>query len=78
MTNVEKYTNAFMQDFEIDEETAKSLKFQDIPAWDSVGHMGLVAALEEAFEIMLEPDDIVDLSSYEKGKDILGKYDISF
>ena len=78
MTNVEKYTNAFMQAFEIDEETAKSLKFQDIPAWDSVGHMGLVAALEEAFEIMLEPDDIVDLSSYEKGKDILGKYDISF
>lgn len=78
MTNVEKYTNAFMQAFEIDEETAKNLKFQDIPAWDSVGHMGLVAALEEAFEIMLEPDDIVDLSSFEKGKEILGKYDVTF
>ena len=78
MTNVEKYTNAFMQAFEIDAETARNLKFQDIPAWDSVGHMGLVAALEEAFEIMLEPDVIVDLSSYEKGQEILGKYDVAF
>ncbi len=78
MTNVEKYTNAFMQAFEIDAETARNLKFQDIPAWDSIGHMGLVAALEEAFEIMLEPDDIVDLSSYEKGQEILGKYDVAF
>ena len=78
MTSVEKYTNAFMQAFEIDAETAMNLKFQDIPAWDSVGHMGLVAALEEAFDIMLEPDDIVDLSSFEKGKEILGKYDVTF
>ena len=74
--NLEKYTNAFCQAFEIDENVAKTLEFQAIPAWDSVGHMGLVAALEEAFDIMLEPDDIVDLSSFEKGKEILKKYDV--
>ncbi len=78
MTNEEKYAQAFMQAFEIDAETAKTLEFQAIPAWDSVGHMGLVAALEEAFGIMLEPDDIVDMSSYEKGKELLAKYDITF
>lgn len=78
MTNEEKYTQAFMQTFEIDAETAKTLEFQAIPAWDSVGHMGLVAALEEAFDIMLEPDDIVDMSSYAKGKELLGKYNITF
>lgn len=78
MTNEEKYTQAFMQAFEIDAETAKTLEFQAIPAWDSVGHMGLVAALEEAFDIMLEPDDIVDMSSYDKGKELLAKYDITF
>lgn len=78
MTNEEKYTQAFMQAFDIDADTAKTLVFQAIPAWDSVGHMGLVAALEEAFDIMLEPDDIVDLSSYEKGKELLAKYDIVF
>ena len=60
---------AFMDAFSIDAETAKTLKFQQIPAWDSVGHMGLVAQLEEKFGIMMEPDDIVDLNSYEKGND---------
>lgn len=78
MNTLEQYTNAFCQAFDIDKETAKKLKFQDIPAWDSVGHMGLVAQLEEAFDIMLEPDDIVDLSSFEKGQEILSKYGIKF
>ncbi len=78
MSNLEKYTNAFVTCFEVDEETAKRLKYQDISAWDSVGHMGLIAALEEAFDIMMETDDIIDLSSFEKGKEILSKYGIEF
>ena len=78
MTNEEKYTNAFCQAFDLDADTAKGLKFQAIDAWDSVGHMGLVAQIEEAFDIMLEPDDIVDLNSFEKGKEILAKYNVEF
>ena len=79
MNNTEKYTQAFIDAFGIDAETAKTLKFQQIPAWDSVGHMGLVAQLEEQFGIMMEPDDIVDLNSYEKGKEMLAsKYSVDF
>ena len=79
MTNTEKYVQAFMDAFSIDAETAKTLKFQQIPAWDSVGHMGLVAQLEEQFGIMMEPDDIVDLNSYEKGMEMLAeKYGVEF
>ena len=79
MTNEEKYTNAFCQAFDVDSDTAKSLKFQSIEAWDSVGHMGLITQLEEAFDIMMEPDDIVDLNSYEKGKELLAtKYNVEF
>lgn len=78
MTNEEKYINAFCQAFDIDADIAKGLKFQSIEAWDSVGHMGLIAQLEDAFDIMLEPDDIVDLNSYEKGKEILAKYNVEF
>ena len=79
MTNNEKYILAFMDAFSIDAETAKTLKFQQIPAWDSVGHMGLVAQLEEQFGIMMEPDDIVDLNSFEKGKEMLSsKYGVEF
>lgn len=78
MNNAEKYLQVFIEAFEIDTNQASALKYQDIPAWDSVGHMGLVAAIEEAFDIMIEIDDIIDLSSFEKGKEILAKYDVEF
>lgn len=42
------------------------LNYNDYPGWDSVGHMTLVAALEEKFDCMLEMDDILDMSSYTK------------
>lgn len=76
MTTLEKYTKAFTDTFGITDEEAKNLKFQDIKAWDSVGHMGLISAIEEAFDIMMETDDIIDLSSFEKGKEILKRYDV--
>ncbi len=80
MTNLEKYNNAFMETLEITEDQLPGLKYQSIEAWDSVGHMSLVAALEEAFDIMMDTDDIIDLSSYEKGKEILAKdnYGVEF
>lgn len=80
MTNLEKYNNAFIETFEITEDKLAGLKYQDIEAWDSVGHMGLVAALEDAFDIMMDTDDIIDFNSYEKGKEILAKaeYGVEF
>ena len=80
MTNLEKYNNAFMETFEITEDKLEGLKYQDITAWDSVGHMSLIAALEDAFDIMMDTDDIIDLNSYERGKEILAKgdYDVEF
>lgn len=80
MTNLEKYNNAFMEALEITEDQLAGLKYQDIAAWDSVGHMSLIAALEDAFDIMMDTDDIIDLSSYEKGKEILAKdsYGVEF
>lgn len=80
MSNLEKYNKAFMETFEITDDQLEGLKYQDIEAWDSVGHMGLIAALEEAFDIMMDTDDIIDLSSYEKGKELLSKeeYGVEF
>ncbi len=79
MTNAEKYMNVFTTTFDIKPEETKGLKYQDIAAWDSVGHMGLISAIEDAFGIMMETDDIIDLSSFEKGKEILSqKYNIQF
>ena len=76
MSNREKYNNAFIEAFEVTEDQLQGLKYQDIPAWDSVGHMGLIDELETAFDIQLETDDIVDFGSYEKGIELLGKYDV--
>lgn len=79
MTNLEKYNQAFMETLEVKEEQLNCLVYQSVELWDSVGHMTLVAALEDAFGIMMETDDIIDLSSYEKGKEILhNNYNIEF
>lgn len=75
MTNLEKYNQAFCTSFSITEKELPGLKYQDIQEWDSVGHMSLIAALEDAFDIMMETDDIIDFNSYEKGKEILAKAD---
>ncbi len=77
MTNLEKYKKAFVDALGIAEDKVnEELTYQSIVNWDSVGHMGLVAELEEVFDIMMETDDIIDFSSYEKGKEILKKYGV--
>ena len=65
-----------MESFGIDESSLKDLEYNSIPEWDSVGHMGLIAAIEEEFNIMMEMDEIIDFSGYEKGKEILDNHDI--
>ena len=79
MTNLEKYNQVFCESLEITEDKLAGLEYQGVELWDSVGHMNMMAALEDAFDIMMETDDIVDFSSYEKGKEILAaNYDINF
>ncbi|MCS5503263.1 acyl carrier protein [Lysinibacillus sp. A4] len=76
MSNLEKYNEVFIETLELETLELPTLKYQDVDSWDSVGHMSLMAVLEDTFEIMLETDDIIDFSSYEKGKEILRKYNI--
>lgn len=76
MLNDGKYDNTFISTFKIETKDLEGLKYQDIPFWDSVGHMALMSKLEEVFDIELDVDDIIDFSSYEFGKEILAKYDI--
>jgi len=79
MSNLEKYNEAFKSSLSIDQKIVNDkLKYNEIPEWDSIGHMTLMSALEEAFKISIETDDIVDFSSYKKGKEILEKYNIKF
>ena len=77
MTNLEQYNKIFMDVLGTDETALnENFTFKDVPQWDSVAHLSLISELEEAFDVMFEPDDILHYGSYENGKKILDKYGI--
>ena len=78
MNNLERYENVFIDVFGVTKEQLPSLEYQQIETWDSVGHMSLIGALEDAFDIMMDTDDIIDFNSFEKGKELLQKYEVKF
>ena len=53
------------------------LEYNSIKEWDSVAHMALIAALEEAYDIMLETEDVIDMSSVGRAREILAKYSVT-
>ena len=77
MTNLEQYNRILMDVLGADETVLnENFTFKDVPQWDSVAHLSLISELEEAFDVMLEPDDILHYGSYENGKTILKRYGI--
>ena len=78
MDNKEKYKSIFIESLAIDRSKFnENIKYNEIPEWDSIGHMTLMSGLEEGFGMTMETDDIVDFSSYKKGIEILKKYNIN-
>ena len=78
MENLEKYNNAFVQVFgakveDLNDDYGK----ETVEEWDSVHQLGLIAELEEAFDIMFDPEDIMEMTSYTKGKELMAKYEIT-
>ncbi len=79
MSNLKTYSEIFSESLGISESLCNDkLEYNGVEEWDSIGHMTLIAALEEKFKISIETDDIVDFSSYKKGRDILQKYKVEF
>ncbi len=60
------------------EKVTDELAYNSIAEWDSVGHMALVAELESAFDVMLDTNDILALSTVAKAREILSKYGVAF
>ncbi len=79
MTNKERYDKVMKEALDLQpQDLNEGLVYNSMPAWDSVGHMSLIAALETEFDISMETEDIIDFSSYLKGMHILAKYKITF
>ncbi|MCH5275687.1 MAG: acyl carrier protein [Lachnospiraceae bacterium] len=77
MDNLNKYNKIFCELFLLPEGfNTETVKLNETDGWDSVGHMGLITALEDDFNIMLETEDILNLVSYQDGIEILKKYGI--
>ncbi len=78
MTHTETYNKVFTELFEIDKSLLnENLAIRTFPRWDSIVHLSLVSQLEDVFDIMLDPEDILGFRSYVVGKDILAKYGIT-
>jgi acyl carrier protein len=77
MNNEKKLKEVFATSLGIDKNlVTDDLKYNSISEWDSVAHMTLIAAIEDEFDVMLDTDDIIDMSSFKKAKEILEKYGV--
>lgn len=77
--NEEKLRKIFAETLGIDEsQVTDELTYNSIPEWDSVAHMALVAEIDDQFDTMLDTDDVLDMSSFAKAKEILAKYGVEF
>ncbi len=75
MTDNTKLKNAFCEALGLPEKDINdTLEYTTHKKWDSTAHMILVAQLECDFDVMFDVDDIIDMSSFSKAKDILLKY----
>jgi acyl carrier protein len=79
VTNEKILQQAFVDALDVPADVDwESLAYRGIEQWDSVAHMRLVAEIEDVFDVMIETDDVIDMSSYPKVKTILAKYGISY
>ena len=77
--NKEKLVNCFVEALGVEEHVVvDTLEYNSMPQWDSVAHMVLVSTLEETFDIMMDTDDIIDMSTVAKAREILSKYEVEF
>jgi acyl carrier protein len=77
--NEKKLRQAFALGLNLPEaDINEDLQYSSSQGWDSIAHMALIASLDSGFDIMIDTDDVIDLSSYQKAREILTKYGIQF
>ena len=78
MTNLEKLNQIFCEVFSV-EASALGAGFDNkaVDGWDSVRQLSLTSAVEDTFDILLDPEDLLEFTSYDNAKAILQKYDIA-
>jgi acyl carrier protein len=79
MSNLEKLQAAFVSAIAVSQTAEfEKLAYGQTTGWDSVAHMTLINEIESGFDIMLDTNDVIDMSSFPKAVEILGKYGVVF
>lgn len=77
MENIKKLESAFIESLNIEPSLLKDNLEYGSNNWDSVAHMALITAIENEFDIMLDTEDVIDMSSFKKAKEIVAKYGVA-
>lgn len=79
MSVLENYNSVFSSVFNVDESVlSDDFSATSVDNWDSITQLSLVTAMEDTFDIMLDPEDILNFKSYAVGKEIVTKYGVNF
>lgn len=79
MNNEQKLREIFAESLGIElSQVTDELAYNSIPDWDSIAHMALISEIDDVFDTMLDTDDVLDMSTFAKAKEILTKYDVQF
>ena len=79
MGNKEKLESVFVDGLAIPSGSDfESLTYRGIEEWDSLAHMQLIGEIENAFDIMLDTQDVIGMSSFPKAREIIAKYGVDF
>ncbi len=79
MENKNKLYQSFANALNIEiSQIQDDLAYQSIPEWDSISHMILISQLEEDFDVSIDTEDVIDMSSVEKAQEILAKLGVQF
>ena len=77
MANIDQYNHAFVEVFGVNASTLNDdFSKESVDTWDSVHQLNIIALLEESFDVMFDPEDIMEFTSYGKGREILKRYDV--
>lgn len=77
-TALQKLQDVFIESLGLPADTdLERLQYNGIPEWDSIAHLSLIAGIDEAFDVMLDTEDVIEMSSFTKAKEILAKYGVA-
>jgi len=79
MRNIEKYRNAFINALDLEDGVVvEDLALGESPEWDSIGHMTLIAVIEDEFDVSIDSEWITEFNSYQSGMELLNRLGVDF